>query len=145
MSIPHGGELINPPVVAFGGGAQGIDHDEWLFYSLIAKDIVDALPIISDVNTLYDHASGVGAHLAEWVPLSAAVENGSSQCVAYFMTQGANPRQRLPTYWSQMRKWRGYQQHKVAISDEILSEATAKMAAVLAEHYHSPRDSCSRF
>ena len=40
MSIPHGGELINPPVVAFGGGAQGIDHDEWLFYSLIAKDIV---------------------------------------------------------------------------------------------------------
>ena len=50
--------------------------------------------------------------------------------------RGANPRQRLPTYWSQMRKWRGYQQHKLAISDEILSEATAKMAAVLAEHYH---------
>ena len=134
MSMP----VIAPPVVAFGVDSQGIDEDEQFVYSLIAQDLVDALPTspLQDVNTLYDHASGVGAHLAEWVPLSAAVENGSYRCVAHFMTQGANPRQRLPTYWSQMRKWRGYQQHKVAISDEILSEATAKMAAVLAEHYH---------
>ena len=47
--------------------------------------------IISDVNTLYDYASGVGAHLAEWVPLSAAVENGSFRCVAYFMAGAQIP------------------------------------------------------
>ena len=84
----------DPPVVAFGVVAQDIDYDERLVYSLIAQDLVDELPTspLQDVNTLYDHASGVGAHLAEWVPLSAAVENGSFQCVAYFMTQGADPR-----------------------------------------------------
>ena len=82
------------------------------------------------------HASGVGAHLAEWVPLSAAVENGSFRCVAYLMANGANPRQRLPAYWIVMRNWKGYVEHKRSVDDEILSEATVKLAAVLAEHYH---------
>ena len=78
------------------------------------------------------HASGVGAHLAEWVPLSAAVENGSFRCVAYLMANGANPRQRLPAYWIVMRNWKGYVEHKRSVDDEILSEATVKLAAVLA-------------
>ena len=35
-----------------------------------------------------------------------------------------------------MRKWKGYMEHKTSVNDEILSGATAKLAAVLAEHYH---------
>ena len=131
-------EVIAPPVVALGVDSQGIDEDELFVYSLIAQDLVDALPTspLQDVNTLYDHASGVGADLAEWVPLSAAVENGSYRCVAYLMANGANPQQRLPAYWILMRKWKGCVEHKKSINDEILAEATAKLAAVLAEHYH---------
>lgn len=130
-------EVIAPPVVALGVDSQGIDEDEQLVYSLIAQDLVDELPTspLQDVNTLYDHASGVGAHLVEWVPLSAAVENGSYRCVAYLMANGANPQQRLPVYWILMRKWKGYVEHKTSVNDEILSEATAKLAAVLAKHY----------
>ena len=137
MPITVMSELIAPPVVAFGVDAQGIDEDELFVHSLIAQDLVDELPTspLQDVNTLYDHASGVGAHLVEWVPLSAAVENGSYRCVAYLMANGANPQQRLPVYWILMRKWKGYVEHKKSVDDEILSEATAKLAAVLAKHY----------
>lgn len=131
-------EVIAPPVVAFGVDSAGIDEDEQLVYSLIAQDLVDALPTspLRDVNTLYDHASGVGVHLAEWVPLSAAVENGSFRCVAYLMANGARPQQRLPVYWILMRKWKGYMELKASVNDEILSGATAKLAAVLAKHYN---------
>ena len=52
------------------------------------------------------------------------------------MANGANPRQRLPAYWIVMRNWKGYVEHKRSVDDEILSEATVKLAAVLAEHYH---------
>ena len=128
-------EVIAPPVVALGVDSQGIDEDEQFVYSLIAQDLVDALPAspLRDVNTLYDHATGIGAHLAEWVPL---MENGSFRCVAYLMANGARPQQRLPAYYIVMKKWKGYLEHKKSVDDEILSGATAKLAAVLAKHYN---------